>query len=117
MTFPKQSDINSHDTSAAIVINHGCDLCAKAIYISRHQNFPRINIRIGDGGRSSAVAFFVHDENYGFCYIGFGNVHSKPTEIGKRESSIETIIGTVPCWRFRHCWPWLVCSGGVGEQG
>ena len=83
MSFLKQSDINSHDTSAAIIINYGCNLCAKAIYISRRYN-PGINFRIGDSSRSSAVVLFVHEEYHGFCYMGLGNFHSKPTEIGKR---------------------------------
>ena len=83
MTFSKQSDINSHHTSAAIVINHGSNLCAKAIYISRRYS-PRINFRIGDSSRPSAVVLFVHDEYYGFCYMGLGNFHPEPTKIGKR---------------------------------
>ena len=81
MTFSKQSDTNSHDTSAAIGIDYGCNRCAKAIYISRRHNFPRINFRIGDGSRSSAIVLFVHDEDYRFCCMGLGNFHSKPTEI------------------------------------
>ena len=77
-----QSDYYSHDTSATVVINHGCGHCAIAVQIGRCSDFSEIDFRIRDSSRSGTVVFLVHNVHHGFCSISRSYGHLRPRYVG-----------------------------------
>ena len=75
----KQFGYNSHNASAAIVVDHRCRHCAIAVQVRRCSDLSKIDFRIRDGSRSGTVVLLVYNEYHGFCCISRGKVHLRPS--------------------------------------
>ena len=80
-----------HDTSAPVVINHGCGHCAIAVKIGRCSDFGKVDFRVRYCSRSGTIILLIHNEYHGFCCICCSNGHLYPEYV----VHIDLRIGTI----------------------